>query len=276
MSTEPNGAPVRVACVVEAQTAGSPSICRRARPKAGRSCCCGCARRRAQPEKTVHVLDLDPAADGHATRRPRPGARPHGGPLGRVPAPGTRSRTPATPPRPARPPRPRRRTPAHRATPLAVRIPYVTKDGYLAVRAWLRPAHAETDRHRPHGPRDDGERPACTAPGSRREPTCGCACAAGPAPSARWSPGPRRTAGASPSRSATRSWPPRPARHRRLERLRQARAGRPRRSGSPASWTTWRTARRCSSTRAATVGGAVLRPYYTMDNDLSVKVTKAG
>jgi hypothetical protein len=31
-----------------------------------------------------------------------------------------------------------------RPSPLAVRIPYVTKDGYLAVRAWLRPAHAET------------------------------------------------------------------------------------------------------------------------------------
>jgi hypothetical protein len=30
-------------------------------------------------------------------------------------------------------------------SPLAVRIPYVTKDGYLAVRAWLRPTHAEVD-----------------------------------------------------------------------------------------------------------------------------------
>jgi hypothetical protein len=27
--------------------------------------------------------------------------------------------------------------------PLAVRVPYATKDGYLALRAWLRPAHAE-------------------------------------------------------------------------------------------------------------------------------------
>lgn len=31
-------------------------------------------------------------------------------------------------------------------SPLAVRVPYVTKDGYLAVRTWLRPAHAEVDR----------------------------------------------------------------------------------------------------------------------------------
>ncbi|WLW51587.1 hypothetical protein [Streptomyces sp. YU58] len=33
-----------------------------------------------------------------------------------------------------------------RRTPLAVRIPYATKDGYFAIRAWLRPAHAEVER----------------------------------------------------------------------------------------------------------------------------------
>ncbi len=33
------------------------------------------------------------------------------------------------------------RTPA--ADPLAVRLPYATKDAYFAIRAWLRPAHAE-------------------------------------------------------------------------------------------------------------------------------------
>ncbi|KUN67202.1 hypothetical protein AQJ46_23150 [Streptomyces canus] len=33
-----------------------------------------------------------------------------------------------------------------RHAPLAVRVPYVTKDGFLAVRTWLRPAHAEVDR----------------------------------------------------------------------------------------------------------------------------------
>lgn len=33
-----------------------------------------------------------------------------------------------------------------RASPLAVRIPYVTKDGRLAVRAWLRATHAEAGR----------------------------------------------------------------------------------------------------------------------------------
>ncbi|MGW4194867.1 transferase [Streptomyces sp. NPDC005004] len=30
--------------------------------------------------------------------------------------------------------------------PVAVRVPYATKDGHLALRTWLRPAHAETDR----------------------------------------------------------------------------------------------------------------------------------
>ncbi|MFF7929715.1 hypothetical protein [Streptomyces sp. NPDC007940] len=33
-----------------------------------------------------------------------------------------------------------------RRGPLAVRVPYVTKDGYLAMRTWLRPAHAEVGR----------------------------------------------------------------------------------------------------------------------------------
>ncbi|MFG3046179.1 transferase [Streptomyces sp. NPDC048241] len=33
-----------------------------------------------------------------------------------------------------------------RLSPVAVRIPYRAQDGFLALRAWLRPAHAETDR----------------------------------------------------------------------------------------------------------------------------------
>ncbi|MET8077731.1 hypothetical protein [Streptomyces sp. NPDC005303] len=39
-----------------------------------------------------------------------------------------------------------------RRGPLAVRVPYATKDGYLAVRTWLRPAHAEADRVDVTGP----------------------------------------------------------------------------------------------------------------------------
>ncbi|WSM30696.1 hypothetical protein OG776_05260 [Streptomyces sp. NBC_01689] len=33
-----------------------------------------------------------------------------------------------------------------RSSPIAVRVPYVTKDGYLAVRSWLRTVHAEVER----------------------------------------------------------------------------------------------------------------------------------
>ncbi|MFF3751486.1 hypothetical protein ACFYYH_13670 [Streptomyces sp. NPDC002018] len=40
------------------------------------------------------------------------------------------------------------RAPDRTASPLAVRIPYATLDGYFAVRAWLHPTHAEVDRIR--------------------------------------------------------------------------------------------------------------------------------
>ncbi|MFJ9030550.1 hypothetical protein ACIRQP_18905 [Streptomyces sp. NPDC102274] len=40
------------------------------------------------------------------------------------------------------------RAPDSTHSPLAVRIPYATLDGYFAVRAWLRPTHAEADRIR--------------------------------------------------------------------------------------------------------------------------------
>ena len=36
--------------------------------------------------------------------------------------------------------------PPHARGPFALRLPYDTKDGYLAIRAWVRPAHAEVDR----------------------------------------------------------------------------------------------------------------------------------
>ncbi|MGW1069957.1 hypothetical protein ACWD4F_36300 [Streptomyces aureus] len=100
--------------------------------------------KKGQPEKTVHVLgtasegdrryavlDADPVLaegrwdvylleePGSGRRRPRAGLRDVralvGGHLRR------------------------------RSSPLAVRIPYVTKDGHLAVRAWLRTAHAEAE-----------------------------------------------------------------------------------------------------------------------------------
>ncbi|RDG37329.1 transferase [Streptomyces corynorhini] len=39
----------------------------------------------------------------------------------------------------------RGRTPGRTPTPLAVRVPYTTRDGFLAVRTWLRAPHAEVD-----------------------------------------------------------------------------------------------------------------------------------
>lgn len=141
MSTEQHGVPPRVACVVDADgritfdlppgSTGGQQLLLRLRPKKG------------QPEKTVHVLDLESTDDGRGRavlgsdpvlaegrwdvyllrepgaqrQRLRPGLRD------------TRALVDG-----------HRRT---AQTPLAVRIPYATKDGYLAVRAWLRPAHAE-------------------------------------------------------------------------------------------------------------------------------------
>ncbi|MDN0199421.1 hypothetical protein [Streptomyces sp. S.PNR 29] len=143
MSTE-HGTQPRVGCMVDAEgriTFDLPmpadeeqegrQVLLRLRPKKG------------QPEKTLHVLDLEPTGDGRRRavldgqpvlqegrwdvyllggaaserRRLRPGPRD----LRALVAGHLRDRP----------------------TPLAVRIPYVTKDGYLAIRAWLRPAHAE-------------------------------------------------------------------------------------------------------------------------------------
>jgi hypothetical protein len=101
--------------------------------------------KKGQPEKTLHVLDLEPTADGRrrAVLGPQPvleegrwdvyllqGAESERQRL----RPGLRDL--------------RALVDGHlrdRPSPLAVRIPYTTKDGYLAVRTWLRPAHAEAD-----------------------------------------------------------------------------------------------------------------------------------
>ncbi len=141
MSTEQQSAPPRVACLVDADgtitfdlppgSAEGRQLLLRWRPKKG------------QPEKTPHVLDLEPADDGH-----------HHAVLGAQPVltegrwdvyllqePGSQRQRLRPGPRDTR-----ALVDGHlrdRQTPLAVRVPYVTKDGYLAVRAWLRPAHAE-------------------------------------------------------------------------------------------------------------------------------------
>ncbi|MFF0013568.1 hypothetical protein [Streptomyces sp. NPDC005374] len=130
----------RAGCAVDAQgritfevpEAHGHRLLLRLRPKKG------------QPEETLHVLDLDPGDEGHA--RAVLGADP-------VLAEGRwdvyllqdSERTRLRPgPRDLR-----ALVGGHlreRPGPLAVRVPYVTKDGYLAVRTWMRPAHAEADR----------------------------------------------------------------------------------------------------------------------------------
>ncbi|WP_406165962.1 hypothetical protein [Streptomyces sp. NBC_00996] len=97
------------------------------------------------PEKTVHVLDLEPADDGRrrAVLGPHPVLAEGRWDVYLLREPGSRRQ---------------RLRPGLRdlralvdghlhdwPSPLAVRIPYVTRDGHLAVRAWLRPAHAEVD-----------------------------------------------------------------------------------------------------------------------------------
>ncbi|MEW2165151.1 transferase [Streptomyces sp. NPDC007084] len=102
--------------------------------------------KKGQEERAPHVLDLEPAADGRLVgvledgptldegrwdvylldepdgerQRLRPGPRD----LRVLVDGGARDRS----------------------SPVAVHIPYVTKSGYLSVRTWLRTAHAESDR----------------------------------------------------------------------------------------------------------------------------------
>ncbi|MGX1371880.1 hypothetical protein RKD19_007239 [Streptomyces canus] len=130
----------RAGCAVDAEgriafelpAANGQSLLLRLRPKKG------------QPEDTLHVLGLDPVGggraralldadpvlaegrwdvyllDGSERTRLRPGPRDLRALVGGQPD--------------------------ERPGPLAVRVPYVTKDGYLALRTWVRPAHAEVGR----------------------------------------------------------------------------------------------------------------------------------
>lgn len=137
------GAPPRVGCTVDADgritfglrlpSAIRPQLLLRLRPKKG------------QPEKTLHLLDLEPAGGHHrrAVLEPRHALaegrwdvyllREPGADRQRL-RPGLRDL--------------RSLVDGHlrdRTSPVAVRVPYVTKDGYFALRTWLRTAHAEAD-----------------------------------------------------------------------------------------------------------------------------------
>ncbi|MEW1717983.1 transferase [Streptomyces sp. NPDC093109] len=115
-------------------TAGRPRLLLRQRPKKGR------------PEEPTRTADLERTADGglRAVVEPTPAlAEGHwdtylldgsGAPPVRL-LPGLLDLRALLP----------GRDPDRTPEPLAVRIPYPTKDGFLALRTWLRPAHAEID-----------------------------------------------------------------------------------------------------------------------------------
>ncbi|MGC4972870.1 transferase [Streptomyces sp. DT199] len=111
-----------------------PQLLLRLRPKKGR------------PETTVHLLDLEPdpdRADGHryAVLEPHPVLEEGRWDVYLLPEPAAERRR-------LRPGLRDLRTLVEghlrdRPSPVTVRIPYVTKDGFLALRAWRRTAHAE-------------------------------------------------------------------------------------------------------------------------------------
>ncbi|MFJ8536122.1 transferase [Streptomyces sp. NPDC093591] len=112
---------------------GSPQLLLRLRPKKG------------QPEKLLRVLDPEPLDAGRlrAVLEPQPALADGRWDVYLLPEPGAaRQRM-----RPGLRDQ-RALVDGHtrdRPSPVAVRVPYTTKDGYLAVRAWLRTAHAEVE-----------------------------------------------------------------------------------------------------------------------------------
>ncbi|WP_406411996.1 transferase [Streptomyces sp. NBC_01614] len=101
--------------------------------------------KKGQPENTLHALDLEPAEDGRlrAVLDPQPALAEGRWDVYLIPEPGAPRQRLRPGLRDLRTLVDGRRS--DRQTPVAVRIPYATKDGYLAVRAWLRPAHAEVE-----------------------------------------------------------------------------------------------------------------------------------
>ncbi|MFE9442302.1 hypothetical protein ACFYO2_25615 [Streptomyces sp. NPDC006602] len=263
--------PPRVACAVDADgritfdlppgSADGQQLLLRLRPKKG------------QAEKVLHVLDLEPLAGGRqrVVLGPQPVLaegrwdayllREPGSERQRL-RPGLRDL--------------RALVDGHlrdRQTPLAVRIPYATKDGFLAVRTWLRPAHAEVDaidladRSMTVGARLHG---ATLQEGSvvrlRRRGGSGSVLTLDP-----------RAGKDGRSFSFTVDYG-------ELAEATGTGGGIWNAFVEPAAQApAIRIARLLDDVTdrkevfvypAATVGGAVLRPYYTLDNDLSVEVTK--
>ncbi|MET8825557.1 transferase [Streptomyces sp. NPDC004610] len=122
-----------------ADTASRPRLLLRLRPPKGR------------PERITRVLGLEPGSgpgEWRTTLGPDPALDEGRWDLYLLPTPDDDSRTRLQPGVRDLRALVTGRTPGTSPTPLAVRVPYVTLDGYLAVRTWLRAAHAEVDRVR--------------------------------------------------------------------------------------------------------------------------------
>ncbi|MFF0156954.1 hypothetical protein ACFYRY_05300 [Streptomyces sp. NPDC005263] len=272
MGSEPEVRP-RVGCAVDAD--GRITFDVPARPAEARQVLLRLRPKKGQPEKILHVLDLEPAGDGRrrAVLETWPVLAEGRWDVHLLQDPDSRRLRLLPGPRDLRV-----LVDGHlrdRQSPLAVRIPYVTKDGHLAIRAWRRTAHAE----------------AAGIEVTDRSMTVGA-----------------RLHGASLGKGAV-------VRLRRrggdgAVRTLQPHAGDDDRSfsftvdyeelatgtdGGSGIWDAFvLPAPEASPIRMArllddvadrkevfvyptvTVGGALVHPYYTVDNDLSVKVTKTG
>ncbi|MFD0318382.1 transferase [Streptomyces flavalbus] len=164
-----------------------------------------------------------------------------------------------------------------RHSPVAVRVPYATKDGFLAVRTWLRTAHAEvermtaTDRSLTVRARLHGARLTASATVRLRP---------------RGGDGAVRTLRAEPDGGGQGFW----FTVDYGELVADGGGAAPRiwdafvKVEDPDAVAPVRIARLLDDVAdrkgifvypEATVGGATVRPYYTVDNDLSVKVAPA-
>ncbi|MGW0755502.1 transferase [Streptomyces sp. NPDC002814] len=250
----------------DSQSSQSAQLLLRLRPKKG------------QPEETLHVLDVEAVDDGGGRRavlESRPSLAEGRWDVYLLPEPGA--------------PRQRLR-PGLRdlralvdghtrdwPSPVAVRVPYTTKDGYLAVRAWLRTAHAEvegievTDRSMTVRGRLHGATLSAGAVVRLR--------ARGPKGAVRTREPQVESVGRRFSFTVDH------------EELVAADAIGPRvwdisvQAGPAEGSPSIRVGRLLDDVAdrkeiyvypSAAVGGAAVRPYYTVDNDLSVEVTAAG